>query len=83
MENEIRFTTAPEAYDYSYVENFGTLYEYVQSNGKTIPVRKVGIPEASLNYQEGRYNSGLHPSWTSEDLLEHFKYGLIKGYEGG
>ncbi len=53
----IIFTTAESAYDYGYVtvenDNVGKA-----TNGKTI--RKVSIPDSHVDYQVGRYQSGLH-----------------------
>lgn len=51
------YTTAPQAYDYDYVEvlnpEYGTTYR-----GETI--REVRMPVERREYQTGRYRSGWH-----------------------
>jgi len=51
-------TTAPENYDYGYVVPVADVAETVC--GK--PGRLLAIPHKSLEYQTGRYSSGLHGS---------------------
>lgn len=67
----IRFTSAPECYDYSNTETVcvvGTMKSGINKGG---PLRKVRIlGEYSLRFQEPRYSSGLHLCMTLEQLEE-------------
>lgn len=59
-------TTAPANYDYGYVviieECLGT------SKGKAPKTyRKVAMPAHRVNYQCGRYGSGMHPAYVGEE----------------
>jgi hypothetical protein len=72
--NEIFYTTAESAYDYLYVtvksDNVGTA-----SNGKVI--RKVSIPYSRVDYQVGRYRSGLHMAVDQAEWDKLVGYGLV------
>jgi len=78
---EIRYTTAPSAYD-----GFGTktleLKWVWQSklNGNTKPVRKVVINPEHLQWQTMRYGSGMHPTWTEADFAEYKNHGDIRDW---
>ena len=71
----IRFTDAPEAYDYGKT----TTLEVVGVTKRGREVRKVQIvSDHSLRFQELRYFSGLHFCITREDMAEnHDLYGEI------
>lgn len=61
------YTDAPSAYDYGYVVPVCT------PNNSTIKgLRIVSIPRASVDYQVGRYRSGMHIACTSEEFARYF-----------
>ena len=65
----IRFTSAPECYDYSNTETVCVVGHTTSGIGKGSPIRKVRITsEVSLRFQEPRYASGLHLCMTLEQL---------------
>jgi len=47
-------TRAPQSYDYGYVIEIGTM------EGEHGPERLVAIPKKSVEYQSGRYSSGMY-----------------------
>ena len=71
----IRFTDAPEAYDYG---NTSTL-SIVGVTKRGREIRKVQIvSDHSLRFQEPRYGSGLHFCITREDMAKnHDLYGDV------
>jgi hypothetical protein len=70
-----RYTTAPVDYDYGYV-NVIEQYVGTTDNGKVI--RRVEIPVERLEYQEGRYWSGMHRPWSPKEFAEMIDYGLVE-----
>jgi len=60
-----RFTTAPVEYD-----GFGTRTVRVIGRDNGRDVREVEIDERHLAWQETRYGSGMHPSWTPADVAK-------------
>ena len=52
-------TSAPKDYDYGYVIELGDAPEAKYHK----PERLVAMPESRVEYQSGRYSSGLHSSW--------------------
>lgn len=71
----IRFTDAPEAYDYGNTSTLSVVG--VTKRGREI--RKIQIvSDHSLRFQEPRYYSGLHFCITHEDMAEnHDLYGDV------
>lgn len=69
----IRYTTAPEAYD-----GFGTKSRGVVAMDNDKPVRMVEINPEHLNWQEGRYGSGMHCSCTLHDYLQFCDAGIFR-----
>jgi len=58
-EYKVLRTSAPKDYDYAYVIELGTFdaEKYRKSE------RLVAMPASRVEYQSGRYSSGLHSSW--------------------
>ncbi len=74
------YTTAPEAYDYGYVERTPEpIGEMVSLRGAQ-PIYRVRMPEEHVDYQCGRYGSGLHPSLDESELTEWDTHGFLKLY---
>lgn len=74
----IRYTGAPEEYDYGYTATLEVLpYKHRGPYGKRI--RKVAIQADMIDHQTGRYRSGLYQAldeaqwqdWLARDLVEH------------
>jgi hypothetical protein len=60
-EIHIRFTDAPESYDYSNTTTVATVGKMTSGINKGKDLRKVAIrSEYSLRFQEGRYCSGMN-----------------------
>lgn len=80
MENELVtiYTTAPERFDYGYVEGREVSEYEVQHINDWIPLFRVRIPAESVDYQCGRYGSGLHPSYTQERLEDELQYSWLR-----
>ena len=77
MDNEIRYTTAPKAYDYPGTERVAEVGNF-HTFGKVQPVWKLSIDPGILTDQTFRNRSALHPTWTEADFLELVERGLIK-----
>lgn len=75
----IRFTDAPECYDYSNTETVEQIGTMTRGIGRGNPIRKIKITsENSLRFQEPRYHSGLHMCMTLEELEEsHDLFGKV------
>ncbi|MBA2666113.1 MAG: hypothetical protein H0U69_03640 [Trueperaceae bacterium] len=75
---EVWYTTAPAAYDYSYVRaSDATRFEATKEGAV---LRRVEIPRASVAYQTARYMSGLHIA-INEEQAEHEaqqRYALVR-----
>lgn len=69
------YTTAPEAYDYSYVTVINEKAATDKNNGKVY--RKVTMPENRRDYQCGRYGSGFHPALDESEFKKLLAYGLV------
>lgn len=74
------YTTAPEAYDYSYVDRKPEAVGEMISLRGSQPIYKVQMPEEHVDYQCGRYGSGLHPTLDSTELIEWYTHGFLKLY---
>ncbi|MCA1800436.1 MAG: hypothetical protein LC650_04010 [Actinobacteria bacterium] len=75
------YTTAPEAYDYSYVRRSEKpVGEMVLFQG-TLPIYRVLMPEESVDYQCGRYASGMYAVMDIERLMEEEGYGFLVRFE--
>ena len=72
------YTTAPENYDYGYCESEVTPYVFIRSDKQEFPIRKVEIPDESVDYQVGRYLSGLHMAVGEKSLQTELDYGYVK-----
>lgn len=67
-DNSLIATSAPVEYDYGYAKQVGKGTYF----GK--PVRLVQVPTASLDYQAGRYASGMYAAVTNSfDFFTHVK----------
>jgi len=76
------YTTAPEAYDYSYVERSEKpVGEMVSFHGSNTPIYRVTMPEESVDYQCGRYASGLYGVFNIDTLMEEEGYGFLVLFE--
>lgn len=65
----IRFTDAPESYDYSNTSTVAVVGTVRSGMNKGGPLRKVAIrTDYSLAYQTGRYQSGCNMCLTLEQL---------------
>lgn len=65
----IRFTDAPESYDYGNTTTVCQVGTMAYGINKGNPLRKVTIrSDYSLSYQEGRYRSGLNLCVTLQEL---------------
>lgn len=75
------FTTAPEAYDYAYVE---VVNPKVATDKKGKVFRELKIPTDRVEYQCGRYGSGLYPvyrmdlEWGRTNWAQLFEYNLAE-----
>lgn len=72
------YTSAPEAYDYGYVTRDEKPVAYMNLLKGDVPIWKVTMPERFADYQSGRYASGMYPTMTHDDLLEHQKNRLVR-----
>jgi hypothetical protein len=78
MENKVtRYTTAPVDYDYSYVETIDHCAA-VDSYKETKVWRRIELPSERVEYQTGRYMSGLHPCVDAGEFAKLIDYGLVK-----
>lgn len=60
-----RYTTAPLAYD-----GFGTQAVAIVGTYCGQPLRLVRVRAEHLEWQDGRYGSGMHGPWTSEAFAQ-------------
>lgn len=75
----IRFTNAPEAYDYSYVETIHPEVAWLNvGNARAIRAVRVTDEYRWENFQAPRYGSGLYLSWTPAELKENVEAGLVE-----
>ena len=63
----IIYTTAPAAYDYSYMEEIGT---YRSSHGDEWRVVATEDEYRATNFQLPRYHSGLYAAYAQDDFIE-------------
>lgn len=71
------YTDAPEAYDYSYVTRMPSGFEYEGARG-WVKLDVVVIPSEHVDYQLGRYGSGLHVAWEPSKVQEALGYGFVR-----
>jgi hypothetical protein len=73
--NDIYYTTAPEAYDYTGTKTL-ELTGYTTDRGKEY--RKVFVPENNKSTQLPRYSSGNHGAFSQADFDSFVNYGSVK-----
>jgi hypothetical protein len=70
------YTTAPIDYDYNYVKVVGPIVAHTKGASPK-PVRKVEIPASRVDYQVGRYQSGLHLAVDQDEWNKLVAYELV------
>lgn len=78
-EKTIRYTTAPEQYDYT---GFGTKHLRVVGTLGGQDLREVEIELSFLRQQDGRYGSGMYPCFRYDELKEFYGLPTFKPVEG-
>lgn len=72
------YTTAPQAYDYGYVERDTEPVGFMVLFKGEAPIFRVRMPQERVGYQTGRYASGLYPTLDDADLTEQAGVGLVR-----
>lgn len=70
------YTTAPEAYDYPYTVRGDAPVGHMNLMVGEQSIYEVEIPAERLEYQMGRYQSGLYVCLTADELNEQVEVGL-------
>lgn len=72
------YTTAPQAYDYDYVERDERVSAYMILLRGEQAVHCVRIPEQHVGYQTARYASGMYATLDIQELIEQEAMGLVR-----
>lgn len=75
-DHTVYYTDASERYDYPGTKHTDSTYWFSKS-GKQQQIREVWIPNERIEYQLGRYGSGLHIALTAQAFSEWKEEGLL------